>query len=181
MCYFSSVVCCSFFLGPLYYACVANSMGENCCVGCSGHSAGVVPGGHMAMRAAFRNKHGIPVSARNQLLTTRGQGRGMPCAPARVWSIEWCNCDSEHSCYIYLCGGFLSMSGSSWDSMYCGYKFPCRVIWYEATVSSNMISVSLFVSQSLQRRFSVDQWFQTLPTYEPVKFQNEHCKINTKS
>lgn len=53
---------CSFFLGGCYYACLATTMGEHCCVGCSGHGAGVVPGGHVAMRAAFRNKHGIPVS-----------------------------------------------------------------------------------------------------------------------
>lgn len=53
---------CSFFLGGCYYACLATTMGEHCCVGCSGHGAGIVPGGHVAMRAAFRNRHGIPGS-----------------------------------------------------------------------------------------------------------------------
>ncbi|XP_039252188.2 cornifelin homolog A-like [Styela clava] len=51
--------CCSFWLGNFHYACIATRMGEHCCVGCSGYPAGCVPGGHLAMRSAFRNKHGI--------------------------------------------------------------------------------------------------------------------------
>ncbi|XP_039253117.2 placenta-specific gene 8 protein-like [Styela clava] len=51
--------CCSLWLGNCFYACLAKRMGDNCCVGCSGYPAGCVPGGHLAMRSAFRNKHGI--------------------------------------------------------------------------------------------------------------------------
>ncbi|XP_077974725.1 cornifelin homolog [Styela clava] len=51
--------CCAFWFGNFYYACIAQRMGENCCVGCSGYPAGCVPGGHLAMRSAFRNRHGI--------------------------------------------------------------------------------------------------------------------------
>lgn len=51
--------CCVWWVGSCYYACIANRMNESGCVGCCGHPAGCVPGGHLAMRAAFRNKHGI--------------------------------------------------------------------------------------------------------------------------
>lgn len=50
---------CAYFLGSCYYGCVAKRMGENSCVGSNGHATGCIPGGHMAMRAVFRTKHGI--------------------------------------------------------------------------------------------------------------------------
>lgn len=53
------ICCCVFWLGQCYYGCIADRMGENCCVGYSGYSGGCVPGGHLAMRSHFRGKHGI--------------------------------------------------------------------------------------------------------------------------
>lgn len=52
-----SAGCCALWCPNCYYACLAVRMGESCLVG-----FGSVPGGHLAMRAAFRNRHGIAVS-----------------------------------------------------------------------------------------------------------------------
>ncbi|XP_039252169.1 placenta-specific gene 8 protein-like isoform X2 [Styela clava] len=62
--------CCALWFGNCYYACISSRMGENCCVGCSGYPSGCVPGGHLAMRAAFRNKHGIAGSICDDCCTT---------------------------------------------------------------------------------------------------------------
>jgi len=83
-------VCCVFWFGNFYYACTANRMGENCCVGCSGEPAGCVPGGHLAMRSRFRATHNIEVGSRHsyfvqvQVSTSQGHnegGKGVHNAP----------------------------------------------------------------------------------------------------
>lgn len=54
------ICCCVCLLGNCYYCTIATRMGDSACVGLCGYPGGWVPGGHLAMRSAFRNKHGIP-------------------------------------------------------------------------------------------------------------------------
>ncbi|XP_076825110.1 cornifelin-like [Clavelina lepadiformis] len=57
--------CCISWFGHWHYACLAQRMGEHCCVGYSGFQGGCVPGGHLAMRSRFRATHGIQGSICN--------------------------------------------------------------------------------------------------------------------